>query len=55
VFNVSIFGGLEVCLGGISLQKAPRGDGTGINPLTLSTRLDRPQVPLFKSSVWHDW
>ena len=29
VFHVSIWEGLELCLGGLSPQKPPRGDGTG--------------------------
>jgi len=31
VFHVLIWGGLELCLGGLSPPKAPRGDGTGRN------------------------
>ena len=31
VFHVSNWGGLELCLGGLSPQKPPRGDGTGVN------------------------
>jgi len=30
VFHVSIWGGLELCLGGAKPTKAPRGDGTDL-------------------------
>jgi len=29
VFHISLFGDLELCLGGLSSSKPPRGDGTG--------------------------
>ena len=32
VFHISIWGGLELCLGGLSPPKPPRGDGTASNP-----------------------
>jgi len=30
VFHISIWGGLVLCLGGLSPQKPPRGDGTDL-------------------------
>ena len=39
VFHVSIWGGLELCLGGLSPQKHPRGNGThSDNALAQSSR-----------------
>jgi len=32
VFHISIWGDLELCLGGLSPPKSPRGDGTGSSP-----------------------
>jgi len=32
VFHISIWGGLKLCLVGLSPQKPPRGDGTGCVP-----------------------
>ena len=41
MFHVSIWGGLELCLWGLSPQKPPCGDGTGRNPMCNSYELEK--------------
>ena len=36
VLHVSILGGMELCLGGLSLPKPPRGDGTAVQSMRRS-------------------
>ena len=61
VFQISIWGGLKLCLGGLSPPKLPRGDGTAchlrpVDYLKFSLRKNESRVIVFQKYEWrHCW
>jgi len=57
VFHISIWWGLELCLGGAKPTKAPRGDGTAYKPnktFRKRWRIKRTKHPKDRNSAGTD-
>ena len=57
IFSVSLFNleGLELCLGGISPLKPPRGDGAGIATYFIASCVKRSMISLKNPLLVWDW